>query len=76
MVSVAGANPSVLNVTAGSLDAVAVAVAVSVAVAVAVAVAVGNVTGYVRLAWLPSPSWPHQLFPQQYAVPPVARPHV
>ena len=66
MVSIAGANPSVVNDTVGSLDAVAVAVAV------------GNVTR----CWpgqpfvVPSPSWPDQFAPQQYAVPPVARPHV
>jgi len=62
MVSVDGANPSVLNVTAGSLDAVAdaVGVTVEVAVAVAVAVAVGNMTaGNVRVSPIhPFPSWP------------------
>ena len=61
--SVAGANPSVVNDTVGSLDAVAVAVAV----------AVGNAT---RCWLVPSPSWPAQLDPQQYAVPPATRPQV
>ena len=70
MVSIAGENPRVLNVTIGSLAAVAVAVAVTVN------------RGAVTRCWLippplvPSPSWPCQLYPQQYAVPPDTRPHV
>ena len=62
--SVAGANPSVLNVTAGSLDAVAV----------------GEGWPETSLAESlvpsPSPSWPYWFHPQQYAVPPATRPQV
>ena len=74
MVSVAGVNPSVVNDTVGSLDAVADAVGVTVAVAVAV----GNVTRCwpVPPSLVPSPSWPFPLYPQQYAVPPDTRPQV
>jgi hypothetical protein len=64
MVSVAGANPSVVNDTVGNLDAVAVAVAVNVGV---------PETSFAAPA---SPSWPVALDPQQYAVPPDTRPQV
>jgi len=114
MVSVAGANPSVVNDTVGNLDAVAVAVAVAVGLPetslgppspswpfsfppqqyavppdtrpqvcgwpAASAVKVRpplTATGAVRsVPLVPSPSWPFQLFPQQYAVPPDTRPQV
>ena len=72
--------------TVGVLDTVAVTVTVivgvldTVAVGDAVAVAVGDAitaTGDVRLAEIvPSPSWPDQFCPQQYAVPPDTRPQV